>query len=718
MSKTVRSFGFLVSMLLVLSIGCGSSASPVPSTGTEPGKPEPSPAKQQIAKASLEKSAEASEADAAATTTPVKTAADEYVIVLDASGSMNEKMGEESKIALAQKAFADLLEKIPASARLGIVVFGHRLPHTDPKSCEDIEVLAPVGEPDRAALKTAIEAVKARGETPIGSSLEQAASLFSSDARKTLVLLSDGKESCGADPAAVIRKLRDSGIDVIVHTIGFGVDEETKKQLEAIAEAGGGKYFDARSGAELGSVLQEAAGVAEGMLNQCLEEVTGRKVVLRETFDGDAIPTGWQVLNRDDNRIAVDGGKLLIVTQYRAPWAENDKIANLVRSTKPVSLPDYEFSSEIRFQPQMQHHGVAIQLQQNDSNYIELQYYADPHGYNLWRRFRIVKVLDGEWTQVSVSGAIGAAKTPLDIVLKIVKKGINFYGYATYPDPESGKVSERLIGVQTAPTITSPRLVLKAANGASDHYGSGKVSEIDAEFDNVTLTRLDIARNFIDRGKDPNAVYQTNFLDRRAFEREFIVHNPDPRRMGFACGLNLVSRYGLLGNNRKPAVPNLVEYKGQLPDGDWDVIAQLTTRLTTAGNSAGFALIQDTQTMLTVEYASLEHGYNQKRRLRFGKLIGTEWTVLEDPAYRFGGSPDWQDVLLKIEKRGRKYTAFGYFKNEKSGKWEWIKIGEQTLLKFHPRLHLYAANFQQDHYGYEKTHEIVGRFSRLLILKR
>ncbi|MCP4895712.1 MAG: hypothetical protein GY906_01955 [bacterium] len=63
----------------------------------------------------------------------------------------------------------------------------------------------------------------------------------------TVVLVSDGEETCDADPCVATRLLKESGIDFVMHVIGFDVGEAERAQLECIASAGGGKYFTAGS---------------------------------------------------------------------------------------------------------------------------------------------------------------------------------------------------------------------------------------------------------------------------------------------------------------------------------------------------------------------------------------------------------------------------------------------------------------------------------------
>ncbi len=90
-------------------------------------------------------------------------------------------------------------------------------------------------------------------------SLEQAAGDFggASDEERGIILVSDGVETCGGDPLATVRGLQARGIKVKIHTIGFDVDAAARAQLEAISQATGGEYHDARNAAALADSLRQ-----------------------------------------------------------------------------------------------------------------------------------------------------------------------------------------------------------------------------------------------------------------------------------------------------------------------------------------------------------------------------------------------------------------------------------------------------------------------------
>ncbi len=76
---------------------------------------------------------------------------------------------------------------------------------------------------------------------------------------RTVVLVSDGQETCKGDPCAAAKALADADARLVVHTVGVGVDAVTRGQLQCIANVARGSYFGADSAAELAAALGKAA---------------------------------------------------------------------------------------------------------------------------------------------------------------------------------------------------------------------------------------------------------------------------------------------------------------------------------------------------------------------------------------------------------------------------------------------------------------------------
>jgi Ca-activated chloride channel family protein len=169
----------------------------------------------------------------------------EMVLVLDASGSMKEPHGDgRSRFKAAQAALREVVTSLPGDLDVGLRVYGSRI-SDGPGSCEDSELVVPVGPLDRPALRQALGKARPLGNTPIAYSLREAAQDLSDEGSRTIVLVSDGEESCNGDPCKVARDLSQQGLDLHVDVVGFQVDDAARNQLTCVAQAGRGTFYDA-----------------------------------------------------------------------------------------------------------------------------------------------------------------------------------------------------------------------------------------------------------------------------------------------------------------------------------------------------------------------------------------------------------------------------------------------------------------------------------------
>ncbi|WP_188450434.1 vWA domain-containing protein [Knoellia flava] len=179
--------------------------------------------------------------------------------MLDASGSMKAKDPSGlTKIEAAKKALTGVVGALPATAQVGLRVYGARVDgkgKPTPAACADTRLVAPIAPLDKARLTSTIGAIKALGETPIAHSLEESMKDLGPDGKRNIVLVSDGEESCVPDPCPVVKKLTANGINLQIDTVGFGVDAKARAQLQCIADAGNGTYYDAKDAAGLTTSL-------------------------------------------------------------------------------------------------------------------------------------------------------------------------------------------------------------------------------------------------------------------------------------------------------------------------------------------------------------------------------------------------------------------------------------------------------------------------------
>ena len=178
-------------------------------------------------------------------------------IILDASGSMLQRIGKDRRIDIARQTLTKLVTTtIPAGTPFAFRVFGRM-----EDSCQsDLDV--PLGPLNVQAVSAKIAGLEPKNgaKTAIGASLEQVASDLSAvQGERLVILLTDGEETCGGDPAAAIEKLRKAGTSVRVNIVGFAIDDVKLAQtFKHWADAGGGTYFDAQGAAALNDAMAQA----------------------------------------------------------------------------------------------------------------------------------------------------------------------------------------------------------------------------------------------------------------------------------------------------------------------------------------------------------------------------------------------------------------------------------------------------------------------------
>jgi uncharacterized protein YegL len=183
-------------------------------------------------------------------------------LILDASGSMRGSLDSgQQKINAAKSAVNQLVDELDDSIVLAFRAYGHQSPREE-HDCEDTELLVPFQElaQNRTDIKSRTTGLRAQGYTPISLVLQRAAVDFQNQdsGDRIIILVSDGKETCEGDPCETARALKEANAGLVIHTIGFGVDEATRQQLQCLSEVSGGQYFSAEDTGELLSVLSAA----------------------------------------------------------------------------------------------------------------------------------------------------------------------------------------------------------------------------------------------------------------------------------------------------------------------------------------------------------------------------------------------------------------------------------------------------------------------------
>ena len=182
------------------------------------------------------------------------------ILVMDGSGSMWGQIDGINKIVIAREVVEQILGDFPADQNLGLTVYGHR----ERGNCADIETVVAPGAGTTPAIIDAVNAINPRGKTPMTDAVIMAAeALRYTEEAATVILVSDGIETCNPDPCAAARELEQAGINFTAHVVGFDVTEEDAlAQMQCLAEETGGQFITASNADELSAALTTVAAAA------------------------------------------------------------------------------------------------------------------------------------------------------------------------------------------------------------------------------------------------------------------------------------------------------------------------------------------------------------------------------------------------------------------------------------------------------------------------
>ncbi len=398
-------------------------------------------------------------------------AAPNVLFILDASGSMAQKFGDRTKMQAAKDVFRSLVADLPKDANVGLEVYGH---YGD-KDCSAIEVVNPVAPLDAWAIKANVDKLIPRqGATPLAASLEKGGEAFRSvKGEKTIVLISDGRETCGGSPAAVAKRLRAQGVNITIHVVGLGVNDEEKAQLASIASAGGGRYYAANNAEELKESLSE-------IQQKVVEKAP--KVIFKEDFNDEFLSDVWEVKNDNPDGRVIDDGKLQIITMPGG--LEKEKTQNLIAYDKEIPAKNWDaivkVSIPITSYGRRNSQGAGLALIQDKDNFLLLvvtsSWSAHWGGDYILARFWNRR--SGQWVPELNHGISKPNTRPVTYYLKIEKRGFKYTAYYSLDEKKWAKVgTHAALGKHFKPALWAER------------WGSS--TETIAEFDWFTLIDRD-----------------------------------------------------------------------------------------------------------------------------------------------------------------------------------------------------------------------------------
>ena len=223
-----------------------------------------------------------------------------------------------------------MIDAIPVDRpelNVGFRVFGHKGNNSEAgraESCQSSELTVPIEGVDPDALREQVA-----NYAPVGLDADRAVAgaggrdfpAASETVSNSIILVTDGLETCDADPCALATALKESPAAVTVYVVGLGLDEEELRITSCIAENTGGQIVGAQNANELSTALftfleELEVVVTTGFLE--IESIGGLYPLAELTCAGqeatDSDPQASEpftyTFTEDTNRVEVPVGRL------------------------------------------------------------------------------------------------------------------------------------------------------------------------------------------------------------------------------------------------------------------------------------------------------------------------------------------------------------------------------------------------------------------------
>ena len=182
--------------------------------------------------------------------------AEETLILFDASVSMNEDFYGSPKYVVAVREAKKILSTVDNNRSIGLRTIGVKINEqvlnfiTDPASmCKATQLDIPIRKGNAQYITTALDSILPLGTTPLEYSLRTAINSDFSRGNdlKHIILITDGAESCDADPCRFIRQIMQTRKDIRIDVIAISVNNSDFLQLKCLTDATAGVITNIRN---------------------------------------------------------------------------------------------------------------------------------------------------------------------------------------------------------------------------------------------------------------------------------------------------------------------------------------------------------------------------------------------------------------------------------------------------------------------------------------
>jgi hypothetical protein len=156
------------------------------------------------------------------------------------------------RIDRAKQATQTAIRELPGDVDAGLIAFGE---------CQGVDNFQFYKPSERGRMGGIVQSLQPRHGTPLARGIERAANMLAADDPRrpaVIVVLSDGEDTCGGDPCAMARALKARKPGLVINV----VQVSDSNGAVCLAQATGGKVFDARNVRDIVPAVERATGQA------------------------------------------------------------------------------------------------------------------------------------------------------------------------------------------------------------------------------------------------------------------------------------------------------------------------------------------------------------------------------------------------------------------------------------------------------------------------
>ena len=173
------------------------------------------------------------------------------VFVVDGSGSMRDPIrGAPSRMEAAKRSIGGVVRGLHRDIRVGMVSFS---------DCNATRNSRYYASGERRQLIGRVNGIQPGRATSLATSITRAGAMASRRAETVIVVVSDGRDTCGRDPCAAARAVKQRKPNVRINVIDLS-GGEARGVLNCVARAGGGRVYSPSSSGQMAAQVQRATG--------------------------------------------------------------------------------------------------------------------------------------------------------------------------------------------------------------------------------------------------------------------------------------------------------------------------------------------------------------------------------------------------------------------------------------------------------------------------